>query len=131
MIAKKLSIKYCPVSCLEKLADSHHKLISDKLAKQKEFEKRSEKFEKMKKSEKVGHLEAEMMSKIRVGLDSIALNDKHREALYAMVSIPSSLFSITQYAYQLEVFFAPHYFYCHVMRCEHNKITLNSLLEQV
>ena len=94
MIAKKLSeypiyhemvllIKSCPFSCLEKLVDSH-KLISDKLAKQKEFEKRSEKFEKMKKSEKVGHLEAEIMTKIRVGLDSIALNDKHREALYGM-----------------------------------------------
>ena len=69
---------------LEKLADTHHKLISDKLAKQKEFEKRSEKFEKMRKSEKVGHLEAEMMSKIRTGLDSIALNDKYREALYGM-----------------------------------------------
>ena len=89
--------------CLEKLADSHHKLISDKLAKQKEFEKRSEKFEKMKKSEKVGHLEAEMMSKIRVGLDSIALNDKHREALYGMVSNLSSLLSDTQYGYQLEL----------------------------
>ena len=94
MIAKKLSeypiyhemvllIKSCPLSCVEKLVDSH-KLISDKLAKQKEFEKRSEKFEKMKKSEKVGHLEAEIMTKIRVGLDSIALNDKHREALYGM-----------------------------------------------
>ena len=94
MIAKKLSeysinreialvIKCCSLSYVEKRVDSH-KLISDKLAKQKEFEKRSEKFEKMKKSEKVGHLEAEMMTKIRVGLDSIALNDKHREALYGM-----------------------------------------------
>lgn len=73
---------YIYISCVEKL-DSH-KLISDKLAKQKEFEKRSEKFEKLKKSEKVGHLEAEMMSKIRVGLDSIALTDKYREALYGM-----------------------------------------------
>ena len=104
MIAKKLSkhsihhekalvIKYCPLSCVEKLVDSH-KLISDKLAKQKEFEKRSEKFEKMKKSEKVGHLEAEMMTKIRVGLDSIALNDKHREALYGMdrVSIDNFIY---------------------------------------
>ena len=88
-----LVIKCCPLSCVEKLVDSH-KLISDKLAKQKEFEKRSEKFEKMKKSEKVGHLEAEMMTKIRVGLDSIALNDKHREALYGMDRV-----SIDNYIY--------------------------------
>jgi len=69
---------------IEKSAVSH-KLISDKLAKQKELEKRSEKFEKLRKSEKVDQLEAQMMSKICVGLDSIALNDKYREApVYGM-----------------------------------------------
>jgi len=77
--------------CLEKLAGSH-KLISDKLAKQKEFEKRSEKFEKMKKSEKVGHLEAQIMSKICGGLDSIAINDKYRgAALYGMDMVSTVL----------------------------------------
>jgi len=63
------------------------------LAKQKELEKRTEKFEKLRKSEKVDQLEAQMMSKICVGLDSIALNDKYREAVYGMeVSVSKLLF---------------------------------------
>ena len=74
---------YCSFLSIEKCAVSH-KLISDKLAKQKELEKRTEKFEKLRKSEKVDQLEAQMMSKICVGLDSIALNDKYREAVYGM-----------------------------------------------
>lgn len=74
---------YCSFQLIEKCAVSH-KLISDKLAKQKELEKRTEKFEKLRKSEKVDQLEAQMMSKICVGLDSIALNDKYREAVYGM-----------------------------------------------
>ncbi|XP_065904578.1 dual specificity protein phosphatase CDC14C-like isoform X2 [Dysidea avara] len=73
----------------EKSAVSH-KLISDKLAKQKELEKRTEKFEKLRKSEKVDQLEAQMMSKICVGLDSIALNDKYRQAVYGMEYVEAS-----------------------------------------